>query len=283
MLRRSRASAIRGLSFDHVALGKKGPTLALEVPPGSTLAIIGVAGSGKSRLIEAIAGREKIERGEIARPQRVSYLELPEWSRRETPLSIVREILGKTSPQAATDILTALGIWEVRQKACHNLTSGQQVAASFLQVLLRPAELVCVDGFLDQVDLLTFEQIWSSLQAARREGAILAYVTNQPEIAERADFVLVLRGEQFVFSGTPDALRRTTVETEIEVRTENRAGVKALVDPFEVAIRDSPEGLRLSAKEGQAIAAKLLQEGYGDVNFIVVRQPTFREALSRIM
>jgi hypothetical protein len=56
-------------------------------------------------------------------------------------------------------------------------------------------------------------------------------------------------------------------------------GVRALVAPFEVSVRDTDDGVVMQASEGQQLAAKLLLEGYGDVKLVVLRSPTLEEAL----
>lgn len=280
---RSPKSKGSGLSFDHVSLAKKGPTLALDVPAGSTVAIMGPAASGKSSLIEAIAGKGSVARGEISRPEAGFLLSSEDWSRRESAMSTAREILGKNSAQKATDAISALGLWEVRQKAYLSLSPSQQAAAIFVPALLKEPKLLCSDHDLDHLDWLTLQNLWQVLGDLRKKGMIFAFTTHRPDIAEWADFVLVLNAEQLVFSGTPDSLRRTVADTVIEVATDHRPGVRAIAEPFEVSIEETPDGLRMEAREGQALAAKLLLEGYGDIKFLVQKPPTFAEAFSKII
>ncbi len=111
----------------------------------------------------------------------------------------------------------------------------------------------------------------------------MVYSTHRHDLGERAEFVLILKGGQVSFSGTPESLRRTGIETELEVATDNRPGARAIAEPFEVDIEETPEGLRMSAREGQALAAKLLLEGYGDVRYVIQRNPTFVEALAKFL
>jgi len=283
MLRKSAPPKGSGLTFDHVALTKRGPTLAMEVPAGSSLAIMGPAASGKSRMLAAACGSSDPVRGSVSRLDDALIVGDMEWSRRDTPMSLAREIVGKTGAQRVTDALTTLNLWEVRQKACNSLSPSQRRAVNFLPALLKEPTLVVADCNLDDLDLLLLESLWSALSNLCRKGMILVYTTNRPDLGERADFVLVVRDEQVVFSGTPDALRRTAADTEIEVFTDERPGVRAIADPFEVEIEQTESGLRMRAKEGQALVAKLLLEGYGDVRYLVQRPSTFAEALSRLM
>ena len=283
MLRRTPPPRGAGLAFDHVSLTKRGPTLAMQVPEGSSLAIMGPAASGKSRMLAAACGSSEPVRGSVSRLDDTFIVGDLEWSRRDTPSSIAREIIGRTGAQRVTDALTTLNLWEVRQKACNSLSPTQQQALAFLPVLLKSPSLVATDSGLDSLDLLTLEGLWSAMSLLRRQGTILAYTTQRPDLGERADIVLVIKDEQVVFSGTPEALKRTAAETEIEVFTDDKPGVRALSDPFEVSIEEFELGLKMRAREGQALAARLLLEGYGDVKYIIQRPPSFAEALAVLM
>lgn len=283
MLRRAKQNSGPGLVFDHVSFNKRGPTLALEVPPGSSVAIMGVAGAGKTSLLKAISGERDPLRGNISRPGTSLNVDEPDWARRDTPMSITRETLGRGSLQRATDALSTLGLWDVRQEACFTLSPSHQAAAIFLPAILKESPLITCDHRLDYLDPQVLANLWPVLQEQRRQGAILVYATHRHDLGERADFVLVLKAGQVSFSGTPETLRRTSIETELVVGTDNRPATRALADPFEVDMEDTEDGVRLSAKEGQALAAKLLLEGYGDVRYIIQRNPTFAEALAKFL
>ncbi len=280
---RSPQSKGQGLVFDHVSLLKKGSTLALDVPPGATVAIMGPAASGKTALLDAVSGAGGVARGTITRPDTALAIGSTEWSRRESPMSAARDILGKNAAQKATDVLSALGLWEVRQKPFLSLSPSQQAAAMFVPAILREPKLICSDHDLDHLDWLTLQSLWQVLTDLRQKGLTLAYTTHRPDLGEWADFVLILKGEQVVFSGTPESLRRTVADTILDVATDNRPGVRAIADPFEVAIEETPDGLRMSVREGQALAAKLLLEGYGDVKFVIQHPPTFAEAYTKLL
>lgn len=282
-MQRSPQSKGQGLVFDHVSLAKKGPTLALDVPPGSTLAIMGPPAAGKTALLDAICGVGGVARGNITGPDSAFGIGSIEWSRRESPMSAARDILGKNAAQKATDVISSLGLWEVRQKSFLSLSPSQQAAAMFVPAILREPKLMCSDHDLDHLDWQTLQSLWQVLTGLRQKGMILAYTTHRPDLGEWADFVLILKAEQVVFSGTPESLRRTVADTILEVATDHRPGVRAMAEPFEVAIEETPEGLLMKAREGQALAAKLLLEGYGDVKFIVQRPPTFAEAYANLL
>ncbi|HJP82304.1 MAG TPA: ATP-binding cassette domain-containing protein [Fimbriimonadaceae bacterium] len=283
MLRRLAQRADSELVFDHVSLVKSGPTLALRVPTGSTVAIMGAANSGKTKLLRSILGQASVARGKITIPGEGIFVGDSEWSRRETPTSVARRILGKGSLQLFTEAISALGLWDIRQKSCASLGAGHQNAVHFIPALLESSKVICTDHGFDLLDISILESLWSFLRQRLTDERVLVYSTARPDIGERADQVIVLKDQQIAFSGSPEELRRTQVETEFEVVTENQPGVRALVEPFQISVQEIPDGLRIRAEEGQAIAARLLVEGYGDVRYVVQRPPSFRDALSRLI
>lgn len=283
MDRRERQPVGERLTFEHVALAKKGATLALEVPPGSTLAVMGPAASGKSKFLEAISGEKGPERGTISRPSESFVVGEPNWSRRETPSSIARELVGKGSLTRSTEVLTGLHLWDVRQRPCNSLSSSQQIAACLIEPILKAPAMIVIDQFLDFLDSLILENLTTIFQELRRKGSIIVIATNRPDIGERSDLVVVMKADQVVFSGSPESLKRTIVPTQIEVWTEERAGVRAIAEPFDIEVQETPTGLRMSAKEGQVLTAKLLLEGYGDVRYLVQHAPSFTEALLKLI
>lgn len=284
MLRkRERKKASANLAFEHVALLDKGPTLTLAVQVGSIVAIVGPASAGKSKLLGVIAGNERPARGAVSRPENVCFLEETTFQRRDKPSSIAKRFQEQHERTRIADVLSTLNLWEDRNKAISNLGASQQVAARFIQPLIDPPDLLAVDSDFDLLDPWARDRLWQLLQTRRAEGMTLVYTTNVPEVAELADLVIVLREQQVVFSDSPQALARSLSKSTITVATNDRPGALALATPFEVTVTETPEGVRFETAEGQQLAAKLLSEGYGDVRYVVLRQPTFREALSRLI
>jgi hypothetical protein len=58
--------------------------------------------------------------------------------------------------------------------------------------------------------------------------------------------------------------------------------VRQLAEPFVVEVSETPQGLTLRTAEGQALAAKLLTEGYGVVKSIHTRPKTLAETLQEL-
>ena len=262
------------LNLDGLALKPDGPTLTLSVRAGETVAIMGPTGAGKMALLRACAGRDRPARGRATAIGEFAIL--GEGLGRRGKVAAVAK--GTAHPKA-NDLLAALGLAEVRSQPLTDLAPGHRAAIELLPLLLSGAPLLVLGGALDRLDPWAFAAAWEALRAARERGAAALLTTDRAEIAAQCDTVVVLRDRTVRFAGRVEALRRLGPPHELTVTTERRMGVRALVSPFEVRIEETPEGLRMAAKDGQELAARLLTEGYGDVRYVVSRGPTVEEGL----
>lgn len=262
------------LTLDGLALRPDGPTLTLSVRAGEAVAIMGPTRAGKTALLRACTGREKPARGRSTAVGECAFAG-EGISRRARVASVAKA----TGHPKANDTLVALGLWDVRNEPVADLALGHRAAVEMLLPLLSRASLLAFDRSFDRLDPWAYAAAWEALRVARSRGAGTLIVTDRPDVAAACDAVVVLRERTVRFAGTVDALRRLGPPHELTVTTERQAGVRALVSPFEVTIDSTPTGLRMEAKDGQELAARLLREGYGDVKFIVSRAPSVEEGL----
>jgi ABC-type multidrug transport system ATPase subunit len=179
----------------------------------------------------------------------------------------------------AAEILLAMQLWEARNTLIADLSPSQTAACELIEPLSSGSDLVLIDGQLDRLDPWTLRSTLDLIGKLRSTGTAFVIATNRPDLMSAFDALIVLKGGQVRFAGTVDDLLRMGPRHTLHVATENRPGVQALIAPFEVSVKQSAEGVILEAAEGQALAARLLLEGYGDVKFVVVRPPTVEEAL----
>ena len=236
---------------------------------------MGPTRAGKSILLRACVGREKPLRGRVTAAGTTVLAGEGIVGRRPRVASVAKA----TGHPKANDTLVALGLSEVLNEPVTDLAPGHRAALEALIVILSGAPILAFDGVLDQLDPWAHAAAWELLDTVRHRGATVVFTTARPETAERCDTVVVLRDRQVRFAGTAEALRRLGPPHELTVTTERQIGVRALVSPFEVSIEETPEGLRMEAKDGQELAARLLREGYGDVKYLISRPPTLAEGL----
>jgi ABC-type multidrug transport system ATPase subunit len=266
------------LGLEHVALGSSGSTLSLSVRAGESIAVMGPGGAGKSRLLRLLAGLERPGQGRVHLRGTVAVAlgdPLPRKAK-------VQNLARSDSMQEVTEALLDLGLFEVRQVPFAEVEGSRSVACEILGPLVSKTDLAIFDGQLDGLDPWVLHRVEERLRQQRAAGRAVVFATHRPDLASRADGVIVLREGQVRFAGSVDDLLRTGPPHSLHVETDRGAAVRSLVEPFEVEVRPNGSSIRLEAKEGQALAARLLLEGYGDIRYVVMRSPTFEEALRRL-
>jgi ABC-type multidrug transport system ATPase subunit len=268
--------------FENFSLLPQGPTLSLRLAPGETLAIVGPAASGKTRLIRCLSGLERPAQGTVHVSGKPAVAGKDGISKRSTPQSIARHGTEGQKHGHTADALSCTGLWDLRQKSIMDLSGSQRVACELLACLTINSGVIIIDTQLDRLDPWTLASVFAFIRKRLSAGEGLVAVTHRPEMLPHFDKVLVLDHHQVVFSGSvPDLLKRTP-KSEVEVESNLQAGARALVEPFRVGVTQNQNSLIFHAEDGQELAAKLLLEGYGDISYVVLREPTPEQALMHL-
>lgn len=267
------------LALDNFSLLPQGRTLSLRLLPGQSLAILGSAASGKTALLQAIAGSWRPAQGSVQALAEISEAGKGDFGRKSTAQTLARKAVGKRKIAHAAEALTVAKLFDFRERPLHDLTATQIAACELLPCLCAEPTLMLVDGQLDRLDPWTLSSVMHHLRKKLSSGAAMVAVTNRPELLNQFDYIIVLHKRRMVYAGTLSGLYAKGPKSDVRVRTEAQAGVRPLVDALRVQVTEGKDGLRFQADEGQAVAAKLLLDGYGDVDYVVVKPPTLEECL----
>ncbi|HVL38921.1 MAG TPA: ATP-binding cassette domain-containing protein [Fimbriimonadaceae bacterium] len=269
------------LQLRDLSLEAAGPGLTFNLERGKSLAIMGPSGSGKTALLRCLLGIDRPARGSARLSADAAVADPVALPRRITPQTIARK--AGASPSVIAEALSATRLWDQRFRPLRELSSGQTAACAVLEVLSSPQPVLAVDGQLDLLDPWALSSTLDLFRERLRSGRALLFATNRPDVAREADLVAVVANRQIRFSGTVEVLRQAGPATLVRVSTSDEPGVRALVEPFEVSIQREGEFLELRARDGQAVAAKLLVQGYGDVSLVQLREPSVEEALLALL
>jgi len=209
----------------------------LKIPAGSTLAIVGHTGSGKStlvnlipRLIEPTEGRILIDGVELKRiPLEVLRRHLgcvPQ----ETFLfsDTIREnmIFGLAPKNGAmkkntfeNDMLAAAAVAQIRNEVEAfpekfetmlgergiNLSGGQKQRTAMARAIIRQPSILILDDSLSSVDTYTEEEILRGLRGVRRERTSII-ISHRISTVKNADLIIVLAEGRIVETGTHETL-----------------------------------------------------------------------------
>lgn len=198
---------------------------------------------------------------------------------RLTPESLARKVAGRSGATRAAEALGACGLWESRRQPFASLSPGAQAACELIPLFAGEFGLLAIDAQLERLDPWIRGSVLELLSSRLAKGAAAVIVTSLVELAPRTDLLTIWKGGAPVFAGAYRDLERRLAWTEMTVETLREASARSLCDPFEVSVQSTDGGLKLKAKEGQALAASLLLDGYGDVRALVKRRPTPEEVL----
>lgn len=173
--------------------------ICLQIPTGSTCAVIGPSGCGKSTLLQVVAGILKTYEGnvriagEIVDPVRQSIGFMPQnygllpWKRVAENVRLGMKIKGRTSSadeQALQRLLQQLGIASLTERYPRELSGGQQQRVGLARAFgLRP-DVLLMDEPFSALDAITREEMQDVfLSLWQREQVTTMLVTHYVEEA----------------------------------------------------------------------------------------------------
>jgi iron(III) transport system ATP-binding protein len=215
------------------------PVLAgvnLSVPAGSLVAVLGLSGCGKTTLLRAIAGFERVQRGRIALgthtlddghriyvpPERRGIGYVPQEGALFPNLSVQANVaFGLSRAQRRTDVVRELlelvGLVPLARRFPHQLSGGEQQRVALARALARKPEVLLLDEPFSSLDASLRGTVREEVSALlRRQGATTVLVTHdQEEALSLADSVAVLRDGTIVQQGTPAELYSAPVDASL--------------------------------------------------------------------
>lgn len=187
--------AVRGLRVPGF------PPLSFEVPPGAVLAVSGPSGSGKSRLLRALADLDPHD-GEISWSGRsCQTVPAPEWRRRVGLLPAEPRFWHATVGEhfrggvdALDGELAALRLdAEVGNRDPALLSTGERSRLALLRLLLRSPEVLLLDEPTANLDGANRALVIQRIDRYRAEHqASVVWVSHLPEVVGAAERVLIL-------------------------------------------------------------------------------------------
>jgi ABC-type Mn2+/Zn2+ transport system ATPase subunit len=222
----SAAVTLKDVHVDYGPIHAVGD-LTLEIPIGSSVAIIGPNGSGKSSLLKVIGDVIDPTSGTCDTAGATTAIVLQSTDIDQSIPLTVRDViamarfpgLGLFRRPSAVDrtaidsAMNRLEIADLAHRQIHQLSGGQRQRAFVAQGLAQDADILLLDEPLTGLDVRSRSIILSVLDDEHAAGRTVMTTTHNFDDARRCELVLLL-ATSFIAFGTPDE-----VFTEEHLRT----------------------------------------------------------------
>jgi len=218
--------------------------VSLEIAGGAITGFIGPSGAGKTTLIRAIVGRQRITGGTVMvldmpagsakLRSRVSYM--TQENSVYTDLTVHENVryfahmLGYRGEQVriqAAEALSKVDMLDKTDVVVSNLSGGEKQRVSLAIALLGEPELLVLDEPTVGLDPVLREQLWQLFRYLAEAGKTIIVSSHAMDEAERCDDLVLIRGGEVVAHDEPRKLCARTRTKTVEQAFLKLAGAAA--------------------------------------------------------
>ena len=202
--------------------------LTLTIESGQLYALLGPNGAGKTTTLRIVAGLLAPDSGAVeisgidvlADPIAAKRITawLPDEPMVYDALNVTEYLsfvagLWQTPPklaeERAEELLTLLGLWEVRRQRIAGYSRGMKQKAALAGALIHDPRLLILDEPLTGLDAAAARQVKSLLNERARQGCTIILTTHILDVAERmADRIGIIAAGKLCAEGRFDELQR---------------------------------------------------------------------------
>ncbi len=220
-----RVEGLRVVRGGKVALD----AISLDVAPGIVTGLLGPSGGGKSTLMRAAVGVQRVDAGRVTvlgRPAGSPELRSRVGYRTQAPSVYddltVREnvhyfarVLG-VSEAGVDEAIETVDLRAEAGQVAGRLSGGQLARVALAMALLGEPEVLVLDEPTVGLDPLLRRDLWDTFHAIADRGATILVSSHVMDEADRCDELLLLREGRIIATGTPDTLRRRTGADDLD-------------------------------------------------------------------
>jgi len=269
-----------------------------EIMRGEIFGIFGGAGSGKTALIELIAGRAVPDEGAVefrvdGNQGVSSWVSLASQKPGlASDLSVVENLwlfaslwgVKRRSRQSRISMfIQLLGLADVRGRRVGELSQGQVTAAEIAKSLIPVVDVYAIDGLIERLDPAVRKRVWEYILSRKRHGETFIVGTSFGREASMCDRIAVLVRGSVVFLGTPNDLVAEMNSEVVAVESMNTPILKSQIsDRFGSVVVERNGMLEIRSSDASAEAAEILSRSASDVSCLYLRCPTLDDALEEL-
>jgi ABC-type sugar transport system ATPase subunit len=203
----------------------KVPDTSFDVKKGEYYFLLGESGSGKSLILEAIAGIQKIKSGEVW-VNNLNITHLPMHQRRVglvfqslalfPHLTVMDNIAfplerrGIKRPQVAEEVVQIaqrLSIAHVLKRKPGTLSGGEHQRVALARTLIMKPDMLLLDEPLSSLDILLKEEMVELLRELHQQGQTILHVTHDYRVVgSLANRISIIQKGLLLQTGTPQEI-----------------------------------------------------------------------------
>jgi ABC-2 type transport system ATP-binding protein len=223
-------SAVR---VDHLRVVRGGnvvlPDLSCDIEAGTVTGLLGPSGGGKTTLIRAIVGVQRIAGGTVevlGDPAGTASLRSRLGYMTQSPsvygdltvgenLRFFARVLGVRQDEIDR-VLDVVSMAELAGRVVSRLSGGQRTRVSLATALLGGPDLLVLDEPTVGLDPVLRRDLWRLFHQLADGGATLLVSSHVMDEADRCDALLLLRDGRLLAQATPAELRQRTGAENLE-------------------------------------------------------------------
>lgn len=207
--------------------------LSADIKSGQITGLIGPSGAGKTTLIRAIVGRQKITKGEVrvlGHPAGASILRSQMSYMTQEPsiyadltliqnLTYFGKMYGLKKAQLEGDITKILNITDMsklKNRLVSKMSGGQKQRVSLAISLIGFPKLMILDEPTVGLDPVLRQQIWQLFRKLCNDGTTIVITSHVMDEAEKCDDLLLIRDGKLLIQASPISLKTKTSTTTVE-------------------------------------------------------------------
>lgn len=203
--------------------------VSVDIPAGKIIGLLGPSGAGKTTLMRAVVGRQRVQKGSVevlGRPAGSRALRghigyMPQSQGVYPDLTVQENMryyaamlrLGK---REAADAIAAVDLAPQTKQLVRTLSGGQRSRLSLAIALLGSPELLVLDEPTVGVDPVLRQQLWNLFRGVAAQGTTLLVSSHVMDEATRCDDLLLIRGGELLAHDAPMALCEHTKTHSVE-------------------------------------------------------------------
>jgi putative ABC transport system ATP-binding protein len=182
--------------------------VTFEARPGEVVGLVGRSGSGKTTMLNVIAGWERPTEGEVAWRGAVDPT-APSWSDAavvpqklglmeeltvEENVAYPARLAGRLEERAdlIEELIGDLGLDELRSRYPREASVGEQQRTAIARALAVPSSVLMADEATAHQDSANVDRVFGALRRAADAGTAVVVATHNPEVIRHLDRVLTM-------------------------------------------------------------------------------------------